>query len=728
MLKLSATSAISTSLNQAKASRKLPRVGVSGLLPDVVLGVGAAASIDVSGVFSGAESFALAPSSAALPAGLSLSASGRISGVSGSAFAGDVVIRGSNAGSHADAGFALTVVAAPAVLTAPSVAGVPEVGAAVSAVGGVWSDATSVSTVLLVGGVERPSPHVLLAAEDGLAVSVRDTATGPGGTASAQGAALAVRWPAPALDALDDIAAVAGSGPVLVQAAGRGLAGGLWSLTGAAFATVDQAGLIAIDTAAPGSAVLTLVYANSGGTAARSFAVAVEAVPVGGDAEGIDWSLSDAMSPTGDVLSLSINALPEAGTDITGIEYSLNDGPWVDLSNPEATWVADADGVEFAVMSESETVTFTITEPADYAGTYLVPLADFLAGPVNIVPASVVASGGTYAVRQGLWAFPEADAALFTFAWRSGPVLWTGADGVSEDGLSFTPDDAAGKRIALSGLEFVEYAENAASGGPVSKSVTVVAEPVLEAVRYSPARAGAVRAVSKIGTAPNGDNRKLSYLFRVRPRDLSVHQAMLSFRFRSQFFLRHTTRSVRVQQRYGSGVAWLDVQSANDVVALDQWYSIWVSCDMDGGLSGGRSMVCVVNGTVAAASTVTLPDETGIRFSEQSWPSLFGAEATTFPQDTAPINVPDADFAPFVSIFHGRAPDPAIPDVWGEVFDPAAGHAVRPEYLDGSKTSIAGGTPEVILRGTGLLLGLNSAPGGAPWELWNGIQQEAVYA
>ena len=89
----------------------------AGAIPDQTWTVGTAVSLNVSTDFTGTGiTYALAPSSSALPAGLSLSAAGVISGTPTAAATGTIVVRGTNGGGYADTGFGFEVAAAASAL------------------------------------------------------------------------------------------------------------------------------------------------------------------------------------------------------------------------------------------------------------------------------------------------------------------------------------------------------------------------------------------------------------------------------------------------------------------------------------------------------------------------------------------------------------------------------------------------------------------------------------
>lgn len=88
-----------------------PPVAAGGI-SDQSWTVGAAVSLDVAADFTGTGiTYALAPSSSALPAGLSLSSAGVISGTPTAEATGTIVVRGTNVGGYADTAFGFAVTA-----------------------------------------------------------------------------------------------------------------------------------------------------------------------------------------------------------------------------------------------------------------------------------------------------------------------------------------------------------------------------------------------------------------------------------------------------------------------------------------------------------------------------------------------------------------------------------------------------------------------------------------
>lgn len=303
-----------------------PVVAAVRAIPDQALVVGQPFDLDVAGDFVNAERFALAPSSALLPQGLRLEGS-VISGAPSAPMAlATLIVRGSNATSHADSAFQVSV-AMPDVAPTPDatgegprLSGAPRIGAAVSALPGDWLGAARVETRLLVGGVERPSPYVLQPGDDRAAVVVRDTAYSPGGLLShAESAAQTALWSAPVVTGTPDpVTAAVGDAPVLrdLGALVSGDAGGLWSVTGPG-ASIDQTGVVTIsaDAAALGTVVATFV--NSGGRATLSFLATVAASGASGP-----WSpaeIPDALLFRADPAALTLS-----GDDVVAWTAEIN--------------------------------------------------------------------------------------------------------------------------------------------------------------------------------------------------------------------------------------------------------------------------------------------------------------------------------------------------------------------------------------------------------------------
>jgi hypothetical protein len=184
------------------------------------------------------------------------------------------------------------VAVAPAILTAPILAGTGEIGSAITLDSGSWSGQPTpeVGFRWLRDGAEIEGATAAVyvpVAEDDLAdltcvVSARNLA----GEAIATTEAIAIRYPAPAtVGALADEIFDEGTGPQAVPTAqafeGANLA---FAVTGAG-ASIDPAtGVVTIATDAPFSETVTVSAANSGGSATQAFGVTVEALA--GEAAG----------------------------------------------------------------------------------------------------------------------------------------------------------------------------------------------------------------------------------------------------------------------------------------------------------------------------------------------------------------------------------------------------------------------------------------------------------
>ena len=167
------------------------------------------------------------------------------------------------------------VVPPPEIEVAPRLVSAPCIGEAVQIEAGRWFNAETVVTTLYLDGIAIAQPYTLRPEDDGAVLTIEDVATGPGGTTSHASEGVAVVRPAPSLDAIADITATEGDASPTIQVTGIGLAGGAWSISGNAAASIDANGLITISTTAPTTGAVTVQYANSGGAATRTFFVTV---------------------------------------------------------------------------------------------------------------------------------------------------------------------------------------------------------------------------------------------------------------------------------------------------------------------------------------------------------------------------------------------------------------------------------------------------------------------
>ena len=93
------------------------------------------------------------------------------------------------------------------------------------------------------------------------------------------------------------------------------------------------------------------------------------------------------------------------------------------------------------IVSGADPVEINVTEPAAYAGTYLVSQADLAAGPVNLVPPALSAAAGVGQTMQytpGLWAFDTARGSVVV----SGQWLRDGVDIAGATTISYMVQEA----------------------------------------------------------------------------------------------------------------------------------------------------------------------------------------------------------------------------------------------------------------------------------------------
>ncbi len=201
----------------------------------------------------------------------------------------EIVVTATNSGGEASSRFRLTVAAstmgsAPALVTAPSLAGSGLVGEALSVDAGVWAGEPLPDIALQwrCGGVDLPgataASYLPGAAEDGKPVTCRVTAANASGSLSAETAETIVTRPAPQVaGGLADVSHVQGSGPQGVDAGAVFTGGGLVFSVEGGGATIDPAtGQVTLPTdALRDGETVRVVASNSGGSAEVAFAVTV---------------------------------------------------------------------------------------------------------------------------------------------------------------------------------------------------------------------------------------------------------------------------------------------------------------------------------------------------------------------------------------------------------------------------------------------------------------------
>lgn len=271
----------------------LPAPRVIGSLADVSAVQGAPApEIDVAAAFSGmALAFAVEGEGVEVDA-----ATGRLSVATDTLRTGaEVLVTASNSGGAATIRFRvditerLFVPVPPLMLAGPVLVGSAKVGAAMNVETGSWSGdpAPSIACQWLRDGVDvegaTGTGYVPDAADDLAEIACRVTARNSGGSAEAVTAALTVTHVAPVAkgelfeEILDE-----GTGPQEIPTAqdfeGEAL---VFAVEGAA-AVIDAAtGIVSIPTDSPvDGATVTVTATNSGGAAASSFLVTIEAAEV----------------------------------------------------------------------------------------------------------------------------------------------------------------------------------------------------------------------------------------------------------------------------------------------------------------------------------------------------------------------------------------------------------------------------------------------------------------
>ena len=271
-----------------------------GLLPDITLEQNAAMTQrDLSSDFTGpALSFALAPGSDALPAGLTLSSDGVLSGTP-TALAGplDIVVRATNPHGSAESAFALTVLEMILEFT-PTLAGLTanpthgpsaEDGVTLTAGGTDYSGATpsgftyqwkTLESGAIAGATQATYAPVAALYDN---ETLYCTVTPAGYPAKDTPSARIRQVPPVAAGALWDEILDLGSGPELYDVAGDFTGAALtFSVTGPGTSINSATGRLTIQSTSPvAGATVTVAAVNSGGTAQSSFTLTVEDADIG---------------------------------------------------------------------------------------------------------------------------------------------------------------------------------------------------------------------------------------------------------------------------------------------------------------------------------------------------------------------------------------------------------------------------------------------------------------
>ena len=275
-------------------------------LPDVSLEKGASTVVDARAAFAGeALRFAVAG------AGAMIDAEGRVSLSAAAVGEATVTVTATNSGGSAVASFQVMVTATivlPLLITAPALAGAGKIGQPVTLQAGTWSGVPDPALAFqwlrdgaAIAGATAAS-YTPVPADDLKALSARVTATNLGGSVEAVTAALAVTYVAPvAKGGLVDEIFDLGSDVQTVAAKPDFIGENLSFAVSGAGATIDaKTGVVSIPTDSAVQATVTVTATNSGGSAASSFPVTVEA-------EGIPFALEAE-----DVEIVTVSWRPEA--------------------------------------------------------------------------------------------------------------------------------------------------------------------------------------------------------------------------------------------------------------------------------------------------------------------------------------------------------------------------------------------------------------------------------
>lgn len=362
----------------------------AGVIDPTVLGLsGGIETVSVAAGFSGA---ALTYALSAPPAGVSIAAAtGLVSvdtAVTGSFAPLDITVTASNSGGSASAVLSLSVAAIPVNQGLPGISGLPEIGATLTATPGSWSGEESLAYQWLRDGAEiagaTAASLTLSAADDGQAISLRETATNASGSSSAVSAAVTALYAPPVALGFGDQTLLSGPSSQTIDVSAAFSGGGLrFSSSDDELFPIDpDTGIIDVDTsgALAGTSV-TITASNSGGFDDVTFTITVgQSVNESMSFDGNDGWRQTYPGPSGMPASL----------DATGFWLSCvyyYDGSTAPIDNASLLSIADANtGTRYMAMTATQAVvrntssTFTSSTVPDAPGWVRVTARFFVNG------------------------------------------------------------------------------------------------------------------------------------------------------------------------------------------------------------------------------------------------------------------------------------------------------------------------------------------------------------
>lgn len=218
----------------------------------------------------------------------------------------------------------------------------------------------------------------------------------------------------------------------------------------------------------------TATVAAPGGT------ITIDVLVNDSDPEGGSLTVTEATATSGSVTVAANGTLtytaPTGFSGVDTITYTIRDTAGNTDEGQVAVTVTPLQLIihpqtavgNFAVEAKTGSLTVTIIEPVDYAGTHVIQTADLQQGPINLVPPRIQGDkviGSTMTVTSGIWASDETHGAIaFTQQWYRGSTAIAGA---TTDRYTIQSGDST------SGLSYSRKAANSAG----NRSISVEAMP-----------------------------------------------------------------------------------------------------------------------------------------------------------------------------------------------------------------------------------------------------------
>lgn len=382
---------------------------------------------------------------------------------------------------------------------------------------------------------------------------------------------------------------------------------------------------------------------------------------------------------------ITLNGAPVESIDITsdgdrlmiGMSIGLGVSPRGGGAPAEASWAITGGALTYTTAGDS-VVTFTVTAPAEYAGSYDLTIADLADGPVNLIPATASDDGADpniWTADPGIWVYADDDSEpIISQAWSRSGVPIPDADALTYEETA--SDIAAGLSVVVTATS---------SNGPRSTTAVAIAEPAIKTIRFNGTD---TRAFMPFVT--NG-RKKFTIATRVKRVDTGARPRLIgqsSSGLKVDFWEPSGAVQLAFLHDGGGGTPGTATQrSTTKFVAPGDTVSLMFSVDLSRGLTGTRSVDVWADGVRAVDS--------GFDFSTYTFVDTSGVLVIASQNSGATSSFYAFDFSQWLWASTDACLDPTT--YWSSFFE-AGTHL--PKDLSGGASVIGGVTPNIFLNGT----------------------------